>query len=553
MRRRLLLLLAFPSPRAAHAENFIDWISEGGSCSAHCGRAGAALRCLAACGADGPCGCADDEPWQASRCAATAAHAARPQLCSCGARLSDAAAAAFGASAPREPLVADEYVRRALRASADELCGEEGELDGGRGRPSLRTLADAVRRMRHCGMVVVRRAVPVEAVRALRLPFAEYLRGLHNGSVSVDGRTSLNEPYFVHKLDEKRWELLLPRSFAAPELFNSVVLRSLLSHYSILGKDYVLHSLGAALSESGSSPLHWHRDSRYPFRQAGVAGADAPSHAVTVLTPLLDITDAHGPTEFCVGTSHLAGLDAGSYRLHDPLLAPFMDDETCPRGLRHVKPELKMGDLLMFDYNLIHRSRPNKSPHMRTLLYLTFSRPWFKDTGNFDNAAQVEVAEEHRKAPCLAPLQFAVGSEQPRASPSDLIDLERVTRHARYAEVCAGETTDASPSSASGEIEDIPELFPLISERLRDAGYEFEEEEEEEEASEEEDGGEDDDSHGRFENEYCAEGGECEASPQNEEHTPQASAAVSWTRLSFACSARAYFSAPLDPTMHASL
>lgn len=324
-----------------------------------------------------------------------------PQLCSCTDSLSDHASAddqrsaIFGGeiSGRLQHVIADEYVVRARAAAADPMCGAEGEMDGENANPDLAFLSEAVRRMRRCGLVVIRKAISKSFVEAFRKPFSEYVHGLTNGSISIDGWSSLNEPYFIHKLDERRWELLLPRSFAAHEVFNSIIVRTLLSHFSVLGKDYVLHSLGAALSEPGASPLHWHRDSRSPLKDAGVVG-DAPSHAVTLLTPLLDVTQAHGPTEFCIGTSHLAGLDRANHRLLDATLAPFMNDESCPDGLTTLSPKLKvsqskhafqrqrfklplhlqMGDILLFDYNMIHRAAPNKSPQMRSLLYFTFSR-----------------------------------------------------------------------------------------------------------------------------------------------------------------------------------
>ena len=339
-----LVLLHALSP--TQCQTFVDWVREGSSCSAHCESLGSSVKCLAACGADGLCSCDEEHPWAIARCPSV--DEANPQLCTCADGVTDGATevrarqATFSTSAPRERLYADAYVQRAREASEDRLCGADGEVDGLTATQNLHVLGEAVQRMRRCGMVVIRNALSANFVHAFRRPFGDYVHGLSNGTISIDGRSSLNEPYFLHKLDDKRWEVLLPRSFAVPELFNSVILRSVLSHFSVLGRDYVLHSLGAALSEPGSKRLHWHRYSRYPMKDAGVAGADVPPHAVTVLIPLLDVTLAHGPTEFCVGSSHLVGFDQNNYKLRDPTLAAYMDDAKCPDGLRLYKPELKV-------------------------------------------------------------------------------------------------------------------------------------------------------------------------------------------------------------------
>ena len=50
----------------------------------------------------------------------------------------------------------------------------------------------------------------------------------------------------------------------------------------------------------------------------------------------------------------------------------------CPESHRRT-PLLQPGDLLLFDYQLMHRGGPNDSGETRALLYLTFGRRWFKD------------------------------------------------------------------------------------------------------------------------------------------------------------------------------
>ena len=46
----------------------------------------------------------------------------------------------------------------------------------------------------------------------------------------------------------------------------------------------------------------------------GALGNDLAPFAVTLLAPLLDLTPAHGPTEFCLGSAHLSGVEARAKR-----------------------------------------------------------------------------------------------------------------------------------------------------------------------------------------------------------------------------------------------
>jgi len=253
-------------------------------------------------------------------------------------------------------------------------------------------------------------------------------------------------------------------------------------HVDVLDSSYVLHSLGAAISEPTAPTLHWHRDSSYPFQ--GVGGADMPPHAITLLTPMLDITDAHGPTAFCVGSAHLHGVNRHTATLRDGLDASLLNDEACPRGLSVFSPLLKRGDVLLFDYNTMHRAAPNHSPQTRALLYVTFSRNWFKDVGNFDadhSQSVVAAAERNPGKEAQAPLGSSAGTPLEQLSPTERHELERLTKTARFAEPNAldQEAQGATAASPLTPLEDLSNLFSPLAARLIDAGVgEFEDEEE---------------------------------------------------------------------------
>jgi hypothetical protein len=105
---------------------------------------------------------------------------------------------------------------------------------------------------------------------------------------------------------------------------------------------------------------------------------------------------------------------------------------------------------------------------------VNFHRPWFKDVGNFDNEDQATIALEHRQPPCPSPLQFRVGHGPQELSLDDSEELLRMTRHARYAEVCAAQSaTVPSATRDAATLEGIGELFRPLNERFRTMDLQF--------------------------------------------------------------------------------
>ena len=61
------------------------------------------------------------------------------------------------------------------------------------------------------------------------------------------------------------------------------------------------------------------------------------------------------------------------------------------------KPVTKLGDAYMMDYRVIHGGLPNDSDTARPILYLVYSRPWFRDGFNFSSQPSVQISKKQRK------------------------------------------------------------------------------------------------------------------------------------------------------------
>jgi Phytanoyl-CoA dioxygenase (PhyH) len=124
-----------------------------------------------------------------------------------------------------------------------------------------------------------------------------------------------------------------------------------------------------------------------------------PCHVLNVFIPLSDVAEANGPTEL-IPSSHFQTRSAGTVKLRsDQLRSP-------------VTPLLNLGDILIFDYRVIHRGGPNLSESNRPLLVLTLSQKWFHDTKNwptrslFGDSDPLKVASPLNNHPALVDVEI---------------------------------------------------------------------------------------------------------------------------------------------------
>jgi len=126
----------------------------------------------------------------------------------------------------------------------------------------------------------------------------------------------------------------------------------------------VLVYAGWIFSFPGSVDQPWHQDGRPLF----ATGCEhLPCYALNVFVPL-DVDVEQGPTEFVLGSHRMSEEDAMT----------LLDEE---KDL--CAPILQVGDALCYDYRTCHRGTANLSSKTRSVLYLMFARPWYKEHVNF--------------------------------------------------------------------------------------------------------------------------------------------------------------------------
>lgn len=144
---------------------------------------------------------------------------------------------------------------------------------------------------------------------------------------------------------------------------------------SILGADAVLVYAGIVVSFPSSSDQPWHQDGQMLFPENELADDfHLPAYALNVFIPLTDISEEIGPTEFCVGSHVMQASKASMQHIAANELSKA----------KVIGPLLKKGDVLIYDYRTCHRGTQNLSmKETRTMLYLMYARPWFREHLNF--------------------------------------------------------------------------------------------------------------------------------------------------------------------------
>ena len=174
----------------------------------------------------------------------------------------------------------------------------------------------------------------------------------------------------------------------------------------ILGgeKMTVMNFNGCLFSLPGAKEQLWHIDGEHlftsepAFTPCGKQEVDffsrdrtdsiLPAHCLNIFVPLVDVESDNGGTEFCLG-SHFH--------------TKFFSDEIIWQnsqwkdriGFKGDVLALKVnaGEVLAFDYRVLHRALEHNGREIRPVLYYTFTKRWFSDAMNFAELPSLRQAE----------------------------------------------------------------------------------------------------------------------------------------------------------------
>jgi hypothetical protein len=99
---------------------------------------------------------------------------------------------------------------------------------------------------------------------------------------------------------------------------------------------------------------------------------------LTAIIPLLDLNLLTGSTEVWPRGPTMATPDLWIERLDGSTTLP-----------------LALGDAALMDYRVCHGGTPNLGNEPRPILYIVYSRPWFRDAENFSEIPPLRVSPTH--------------------------------------------------------------------------------------------------------------------------------------------------------------
>lgn len=179
----------------------------------------------------------------------------------------------------------------------------------------------------------------------------------------------------------RRWmfTLALEEPLFVPSVYASDRLMPLINEQ--LGEDALLQSMMVVNASPGARMGGLHVDYSPLFPQAGAVNGMLPPFAFQVSIPLLDLDETTGST----------AIWPGSHRQTD------FDSTQKPQDLDALKgadvPYIQRGDCFITDYRVFHRGTANTSPHPRPILYLLYTRSWFRDHQNYQRQPRMILTE----------------------------------------------------------------------------------------------------------------------------------------------------------------
>lgn len=233
-----------------------------------------------------------------------------------------------------------------------------GELQFERARLNSQEAAD---RFSQAGCLQVANFLPENTVRCLMEELYKFCEANKSSSTKV-------------LVGEKRHMFPVPvtGAFSNRELFASAELRSFFTR--TLGKNFLLNCLVCVKSEPGAPKQHVHRDYEGLFGHA--VDYFSPSFAINLFIPLVPLDEQSGTTRVWPYSHRKADFDAEK------------PDHS------FVDPCLPLGSALLLDYRVMHRGMDNHSSTDRPVLCLAFSRDWFVDRRNFNQANPLHIDAE---------------------------------------------------------------------------------------------------------------------------------------------------------------
>lgn len=206
------------------------------------------------------------------------------------------------------------------------------------------------------GFLKIENLFPKEFIETLATAYEKKLH-FDEKEITLANGTKVSNGRYIVPIDFKP-------PFNDPMLYANKILMPLMKE--LLGPRFILNSLGAISALPGSTNQHVHADYFSLFEEDVSISSKTPPFAITFAVPLMDVDLINGPTQIWAGSHH-------SYPIEQSMVAYQKHFLYGP-----------MGSCYFWDYRTFHAGGSNHSDNIRSLLYMGYSRRWFKDFSNPD-------------------------------------------------------------------------------------------------------------------------------------------------------------------------
>ncbi len=232
-----------------------------------------------------------------------------------------------------------------------------------RGRLRVHTLERSKAAFDGAGWVLFENAYDPGLIESLQRAFFARYGGLSEDDLlAVGSRVGPDRYMFAIDLEPP---FLDPQLYANP--FALALIRTL------LGADCTLDSFSAVVAYPGAEDQHLHLDHSLLFEEQSAASMALPAYALTMVVPLVNLTERSGSTRLFQKTARA-----------EPSLWSQL------RGGEMI--EASTGACWLMDYRLAHAGTRNPSQVPRPILYLVYTRKWFTDSENFRDRPRFSLA-----------------------------------------------------------------------------------------------------------------------------------------------------------------
>ena len=169
-----------------------------------------------------------------------------------------------------------------------------------------------------------------------------------------------------------------------PDLEEPVINKQLISPGNLIPflkiilntKRVEIDTLSIITSLPKSKIQHWHRDIEPLYKNVKEY---IPPVGIVMVVAMEDVPLHKGPTHFLL-SSHKTHTSKAHIKYEN-----WSSTKLSTECNEVIIPELKKGDILIFDLRLIHRGGKNTSKEFRNIMYISYMNEWFTDRINFNS------------------------------------------------------------------------------------------------------------------------------------------------------------------------